>query len=342
MPVPDAVRRLWRDLTAFGPHGDAHWVALRAGLTLAVPLLLAWAVDRLDLTLAATFGAFAALYGRQHSDRARTAMQTTAGAVLVVAVALGTAVATSSHRVVLAVVAVALVAAGATLVSRACSWHPPGALFAVFAVGATSARPATWHDVGTSVLVAASTVVLALVIGRLLHGPAGDVPWGTDWSGALADRRTRRDVVVTTLAVTTAMVVAAALDLGHAYWAAVAAAAATSGPTTGARVARAAQRAIGTLAGVVVAAGVLALEPSPLVTILLAIVLQATAELLVGRNYALALLVITPLALLMVHLAAGTPADTLVQDRAVETLLGADLGASVVVASALVARRRTR
>ncbi|TCI97408.1 FUSC family protein [Aeromicrobium sp. IC_218] len=342
MPLPDRFRQLGRDLVAFGPHADAHWVALRAGLTLAVPLVLLWAVDRLDLALAATFGAFTALYGRTHSHRSRTAMQATAGVVLVAAVGLGTAVGTSEHRAWLSVAAMVLVAALAPVVSRACAWHPPGALFPVFAVGATSAHPSTAHDVVLAVLVSAATAVLALVVGRvgLLHGPHRPEPWGVDLRGTLASRRTRTDVAVTALAVGTAAVLATALDLGHAYWAAVGAAAATSGPTAGARVSRAVQRSVGTLAGVVVAAGLLALEPSALVSIVLAIALQVVAELLVGRNYALALVAVTPLALLMVHLAAPSTTAELVGDRVVDTVLGAGVGTLVVVAAALLARRR--
>ena len=56
------------------------------------------------------------------------------------------------------------------------------------------------------------------------------------------------------------------------------------------------------------------------------VLLQVLAELLVGRNYALALVVITPLALLMVHLVAPVPARVLLLDRGVETLIGVAVG----------------
>jgi hypothetical protein len=344
VPLPDRFRLLWRDLTRVGPHGDAHWVAARAGLTLAVPLLLSWAVDRLDLTLAATFGAFTALYGRTHSHRSRTAMQATAGIVLVLAVVLGTAVGTSPHRAWLSMAALVLTAAVVPFVSRAFAWHPPGALFPIFAVGATSSHPTTGHDVGVALLVSAATVVLALVVGRvgLLHGPHRPEPWLVDVRGALASARAREEALVTSVAVGAAALVATGVGIGHAYWAAVGAAAATAGPTTGARVVRAAQRSIGTLAGVVVAAGLLALDPSPLATVLLAVLLQVVAELLIGRNYALALLVVTPLALLMVHLAVPSSPRELIGDRALDTVLGASVGTFVVVAAALLVRRARR
>ena len=73
----------------------------------------------------------------------------------------------------------------------------------------------------------------------------------------------------------------------------------------------------------------LALDPGGLVLILIVVALQCAAELLVGRNYALALVAITPLALLMVHLAAPTPARVLLADRGVETVIGVLIGLAV-------------
>ena len=58
-------------------------------------------------------------------------------------------------------------------------------------------------------------------------------------------------------------------------------------------------------------------------------VLQVLAELVVGSNYALALVAVTPLALLMVHLAVPVPASTLLADRGVETLIGVAAGLAV-------------
>lgn len=57
------------------PHAGDHRVALRAAVSVAVPLLALWTIDRLDLSVYASFGAFAALYGRRdaYPDRIRMA-----------------------------------------------------------------------------------------------------------------------------------------------------------------------------------------------------------------------------------------------------------------------------
>jgi uncharacterized membrane protein YccC len=100
-------------------------------------------------------------------------------------------------------------------------------------------------------------------------------------------------------------------------------------PDFGHQVLRGAHRVIGTAGGLVVAWLLLALQLPVLATILLVALLQAGAELLVGRNYAAALVAITPLALLMVHLAAPIPTGELLLDRGLETLIGVAIGLAV-------------
>jgi len=73
-------------------------------------------------------------------------------------------------------------------------------------------------------------------------------------------------------------------------------------------------------------AALFALELSGMAVIVVVVALQALAELFVGRNYGLALIAVTPLALLMVHLAAPVPAGTLIVDRGLETVIGVAVG----------------
>ncbi|MTB87773.1 FUSC family protein [Aeromicrobium senzhongii] len=338
MPSSDstALHRAWESLTAFGPHGDAHWVALRAGVSMGMPLLLLWAIGRLDLALPATFGAFTALYGRANSHRPRALMQSTAAVVLVVAVATGTVLSAAGAGEWLVVVGLAGIAAVAALASLVWAWHPPGVLFPVFAVGATAGAPVSSRDVALHLAVAVATALFALVVGAMgALTPARHRPrqhWDAPLHAALRSPRTAPEITRVTLAVALAAIVATVFGLGHAYWASVAAAAAIAGPSTRHQVLRGVHRAVGTFLGVVVAAGLLALDLGTLATILLVIVLQVGAELLIGRNYAVALMVVTPLALLMVHLGSTAPVTSLLQDRLSDTILGVVVGLAVVVA----------
>jgi uncharacterized membrane protein YccC len=117
--------------------------------------------------------------------------------------------------------------------------------------------------------------------------------------------------------------------IGHPYWAMVSAVVPLVARDLRHQVVRGLQRVLGTAAGLLVAGLLLAVDPPALVVVLVVAALQVVAELLVGRNYALALVAVTPLALLMVHLAVPTPTATLLADRGVETLLGVIAGVLV-------------
>ena len=69
-PTSDTPRRttaLARSLLAIGPHRGAHRVALRAGVSVLVPLLVLVLLGHVEWTSYAAFGAFTSLYGRNHS-----------------------------------------------------------------------------------------------------------------------------------------------------------------------------------------------------------------------------------------------------------------------------------
>ncbi|MGW5419453.1 FUSC family protein [Streptomyces sp. NPDC003943] len=115
---------------------------------------------------------------------------------------------------------------------------------------------------------------------------------------------------------------ALALGLGHGYWAAISAAAVLHSINVRTAAQRAVQRTLGTIAGLILALGILARHPGPLVLVLVVVLLEFLLEYVVARNYGLGVVFLTPLALLLSDLAAPAPAGTLVQDRALSSLLG--------------------
>lgn len=132
-------------------------------------------------------------------------------------------------------------------------------------------------------------------------------------------------------AVGVAVAGAIATAVGHPYWAMVAAVVPMSAPDASGALMRAAQRLAGTLVGVLIAWALLTAGPPPLVVIAVAALLQAGAELYVGRNYAVAMLFITPLALSMTHLANPVPVSGLVADRALDTLIGVAVAVAITL-----------
>ncbi|MGW1842217.1 FUSC family protein [Streptomyces sp. NPDC001966] len=134
------------------------------------------------------------------------------------------------------------------------------------------------------------------------------------------------------------------LGLGHGYWAAISAAAVLHSVNVRTAARRAVQRTLGTVAGLLLALGVLAVHPDPLVLVLVIVLLEFLLEYVVARNYGLGVVFLTPLALLMADLAAPSPTGALVLDRALGSVLGivVALGCALLVVHDHAALRAER
>ena len=319
MPRADHLAGL--DLLHFRPHAGAHRVALRAGISVFVPLLTLALIDRPEWSMYAAFGAFASLYGRNHVHLSRAAMQASAGAALVAAVMAGVAVGMLDNAAWVAVPVAAVVAGLASALSRAQDWQPPGSLFLVFAFGACASVPHDASDLAPALLVSGGSALFAVVVGAVGGFARGD--------RSLPSRvRFRRSWLPLQdfAAAGVAGALATAAGIGHPYWAAVAAVAPLSARGLRSQLTRGIQRVLGTLLGLLTSAALLGLHLQGVVLLVVIAALQVAAELLVGRNYAVAMLVITPLALLMGQTAHEQPVGGLLFDRGVETVIGSTVG----------------
>ncbi|WP_158079268.1 FUSC family protein [Actinomadura sp. CNU-125] len=160
-------------------------------------------------------------------------------------------------------------------------------------------------------------------------------------SRAAASRHSLVAASAARVAVCTAAAVGAAFAAGlsQPYWAAIAVCAVLQGQTLTGTWQRAINRSIGTVAGLGVAALLLPLHPHGVAVALIVGVLQFVVELLVARNYALAVMFITPLTLLLVEAAhPGASPVPFAESRLVNTLLGCAIG---VVGGHLLWRRAT-
>ncbi|MFB6838381.1 FUSC family protein [Streptomyces sp. NPDC056361] len=122
------------------------------------------------------------------------------------------------------------------------------------------------------------------------------------------------------------------LGLGHGYWAAISAAAVLHSINVRTAAQRAVQRTLGTVAGLLIAVGVLAAHPGQTALVLVIVLLEFLLEYVVARNYGLGVVFLTPLALLLSDLAAPASVGTLVEDRA----LGSVLGVGIALGCALL------
>jgi len=320
----------------FGPHAGAHRVAARAGISVFVPLLLLVLMGRTQWAPYAAFGGFTSLYGRRSGYAERTGMQAMAGLFLTVSVVLGTAIALLPGRAWWAIPGAALVAVAGQVVSTAYQWHPPGSIFLVFGITVCASIPGRAELVPIAAIVALISAAFSMAVGRVgalrepARRPKAVVP-DADLAAALDDPLQRVKLLRLLVGILVAGTISTSLGGPHPSWAMVAVVATLSGPRRDTQIVRGVHRVVGTLAGVLVAWPLLETHPSPIVMVVLIMVLQMAAELLVGRNYAIALLAITPLALLMGQLAAPRAIGSVLTDRAAETALGALIALAMLV-----------
>jgi len=138
------------------------------------------------------------------------------------------------------------------------------------------------------------------------------------------DRETTLITARVVAAVTAAGVVSLPLGVNRAYWVIMGAGAVLQAShVRRLTVIRTVQRVLGTVAGVTLFALLTWLQPSGLWLVGVLALLQFAIEVVVGRNYGLALIFITPLALVISAVAGTDDPLGLAHERIGDTLLGA-------------------
>lgn len=349
--------KLLTELFSLAPADKDHEVAVRCAVGVFVPLITLVLLDRLDLAIFASFGAFTGIYGRNQPHATRFLLQLRAGSLMLLvllAAALtaraGTALALPAAPTIwLQVFATTVVAGGCSLIVAWWRLRPAGSLFHIFAFAAIAsipAQPPLWQGL----LVAALTVGFALVLGmssRVLRSRR--TPWVIPARNPLSHAEKRAALLDSTnhlvaagLAGTLATLLGEWLGFGHNYWAMVAAVVPLVGHSTRHRINRGVQRILGTAIGLVLLAGILLLQPAPWQTVLVIAACQFGAELFIARQYVLAQIFVTPLALISTLLVVPSSPGDLLRDRIFETVIGAAVGVAVVLAPTVWRRGRGR
>jgi len=344
--APSQIRSTFGRMVSLGPSRVDHIPAFRIALGLAIPMVVLLLTDHVTWAMFVGFGAFTGIYSKYEPTRMRFRRQAFAGAMLTLCVTLGAALShlgeslgTTVESWMLLLVG-ALVAGAAATVVLARGLKPGGAIFPLFAVAAVGAAPPA-APIWVAFLVAGASASLCVVLGLLGHWagerhPGADVRPSTEtWSRAQLGAEFSRFAIAAAIA----GVLGLASGLPFPYWAQIAAIAPLTAPGRTLQVERGLHRILGTTLGVVTTAFLLSFPAEPWQLVVWIVVLQFLAEMYVMRNYAFALLFITPLALLMVQLAHPQPAGPTLQARVLETAIGAVVGIAVVVAAALRDRR---
>ncbi|WP_295012537.1 FUSC family protein [uncultured Microbacterium sp.] len=340
-PATALTRVVVRGLIAFQPAHAPRWpVALQAALSMFLPVMFFTLIGQPGVGMMAAGGAFTAIYLVGAAPSVRIRLLPVVGMTLIACAALGTVLAPFP---LLAAVGLVLVTVGVSALYYAVRVGPPGPVFFVLVYGLATrvtgevdghrlVHPLVFLGaLALGVVVSYAVAAIAMLIGRIRHGahPGG---------GLRLERRPRLDAEQGALVIRIALVAVIGtvlsvlvVDPARGYWV-VCAGVAVVGVNAGRRVAlvRGSQRFVGTVVGAALFT-VLALLPIPslLLPALLG-VLQFSVEIFVVRNYALALVFITPLVLFIITAVAGlhgTLTIALVGERVVDTLVGAVLGA---------------
>ena len=317
-----------------GPAHKDHEVAIRCAVGVGLPLAVLLVCGRIDLAIFATFGSFTGIYGRNEPHRQRLGHQLRAGALMFAVITAGALTSRLEPDAWGIVWGTTAVAGLGTLAAGFWRLRPTGSLFHIFgyaAIASVPNHPPLWQGL----LAAAATISLSLLLGlsgrlRAKHRTPWEKPVRPGFSPAQ-----RRAVCIDALQYAVVAVVAGSIatlmGIGHNYWAMVAATVPLVGATVRNRMYRGIHRVLGTFGGLLLTALILLPGLQPWQMVVVIALLQFGAEMLVVRQYALAQVVVTPLALVSTELAHPSNPLHLVQDRAIETVIGAAVGMTMVL-----------
>jgi len=345
------IGRELRRLVEVRPSPRRWPIAVNGGLALALPAVTLTLLGQPTLGLVASNGAFLALYlgDRPLLHRARRLPLIAAGlfasAVLAVLVA---------PFPLLTTVMIAAIAVTAAILTVGLRVGPPGSVFFAMVPGvmASMVAPVDHGGAGLDPLALLGVLAFGLVVAYLVVIAPLIVP--------AVRRRARADqppaplrfvtghesrIVLTRVIIALGLAAAVSVPLGshRSYWVIVTVVAILqSGIHRRLTTVRAANRILGTVLGAGIFLAVVLLDLDGILLVLVLAALQFAVELVIVRHYGLALVFITPLALLVAVRHPGTSVGSIVTERIVDTAIGAGIAVAVLVAEFLVERRRAR
>lgn len=343
-PLPtrriDAARHL------FQPHhvrnsfalSSQPWLAVSAVAGLQAAATIGIAVPAFhfspwsDLIGFGALGALVALFGRFAPGRRRNLVVVYAGIAQVLAVFCMSLAAWAGATPELMLVLLALSCGIFYFIVVTGDFGPPGALIFVFAAGASMHDPGSLDGVFARTLATGSVAVLGFVIcacsDRLRHLAAADRPFPRDPLRPLSHRLIASARIAVGAGI--AAYISYAVGAHHPSWAAMGALAVLQGAHLHITLNRAVQRMAGTVGGAVIAWLILSQDPSIWVILSAIVALQFCTELIIGANYGLGVIFVTPMALLMMDLAMSGGA-AMVPERLLDTLLGTTIGLAIAI-----------
>ncbi len=307
-------------------------IATVAGLqsalaVLAAIVLTAWS-PWAHLVGFPALGALASLFGRYAPPEQRMRIVLICVGLLAFGVLVPSAASWAGAPPAMMVLTLALVAGVASLAAAHWQVGAPGAVIIVFAAGAAQAPvdslPMLTERVALTLAGGIVAVIVCMLTDRLRHGELASLRLP-----AAAPRRLAHELVSAgriAAGAAVAALIAHAAGWHHPAWAAIGAVAVLQGGHLHVTMNRALQRMAGTIVGSFLVWAILLQSPSFWSIVALIVIFQFITEVIIGYNYALGQITITPMALLMTYLVAPATAASMPVERVFDTILGAALG----------------
>ncbi len=321
---------------------NATLAGLQAAAVAAIALPLAHLSPWPHLIGFASLGALVALFGRFAPVGRRGRILVQCGLLQTGAVLIMSAAAWLGAPVGVQLGLLALSCGVFLFASTTGRFGAPGPLIFVFAAGASIAPGLSLGQVIERTVATAAVAALAWIVcaatEAIRQRPTAERPFPEEALRPLGHRliAAARSAAGAGIAIMASL----ALDGHHPTWAAMGALAVMQGPHLHIVMNRALQRVAGTVVGALLAWLLLAQHPGIWVVIVVLVGLQLLTEVVIGTNYAMGQVLVTPMALLMTSLgAAQALGPEMAPARIVETLVGAAVG---VILSVILSTRDDR
>ncbi|MFG1250118.1 FUSC family protein [Xanthobacter flavus] len=330
---PHQIRESWA-LAAQPWQRNAALAGLQASLAAAIALPLALVSPWPHLVGFASLGTLAALFGRFAPQAGRGRIVLLCAMWLTVSVLVMSTAAWLGAPYLLQLALLALACGLFFFVANTGQYGPPGALIFVFAAGAAMGHVSSWREVveraTATALAAGLTWLICVGTEAFRQQETPESPFPVEPVRPLDHRLIAAARI--TLGSAIAAFAAYAAGAAHPAWAAMGTVAVMQGMHLHISMSRAMQRMSGTVVGAGVVWLILSQEPSVWSVVALLIFLQFATEMIIGANYALGQVLVTPMALLMSYLAApGAAGTAMAPERVFDTLVGAIIGIVLAV-----------
>lgn len=329
---------------------DAPWRwrhGVHAGLATGLPVVIFTIIGQQALGLMASLGGFTVLYCADRSIKERLVALPIIGFGLVIASFMGV---TCAHNEWLTIACLILVTSLAVVYTIGIELGPPGPLMFILVAGVSAhlAAPVRLGGLAVSnllipMLVAGGAVVAYLVVFMLSLFPLTRIVNEESVNARLSGKVSFTPLAISmairiVLTVAIVSIISKPLGVYRSYWVIVAAVAVLQGGNNSkvTTTVRAFERVLGTLLGVIAFELLAFTKPSGLWVVFIIAFLQFATQVVIARNYVLALIFITPIALLSSTIEHLNQSGVTVQGRIIDTLSGATIAMLVFWAGEVV------